>query len=201
MDEITMRNAILAVSAACTALAAPALSHAAGTSLQVSTTVAEFCGISLANVSGSTAAVANGLKQKIATLRLACNSSNARLRVGSTNGDLKDVANNRWINYDWYFEVASGGPAALNFGPGDTQPSNGGAIDRTVSYSEALASGVLADFSLNLCYKTTGGNTPGVPQQDSESPGSTGCPASSSQALGAPAGTYTETFTFDLSPS
>lgn len=178
-------RAILLAAAACSALvSAPAISTAQDTTLVVSTNVADFCAISLANVAGSNVSVANGLRQKVTTLRLACNDPDgAQLDSGNANGDLIGP-NNQTVNYDWELVVAA--PAAsLGFGPVDTFPGDGLTTTNAV-YSEALANGVSADFFLNLCYEAPGG--------------SQGCGGSDSEALSAPAGLYQETFTFNLIP-
>jgi hypothetical protein len=197
LKEVTMRLVLLAAAASTALLSLPAAANAE--SLTVSTTVQSFCSIGLANVAGNTVAVANGLRQKVTTMRMACNyPKGAQLQATSANGDMKSAAGDI-INYDWELVVQP--PAAsLGWAPSDTAPGGVGNKTTNAAYSSGLASGVLADLFLNLCYKTVGGNTPGTPQQDNASPGSSGCPfsANPSEALSAPSGTYTETFVFTL---
>lgn len=182
-------------------LAAPVAAHAEDTQLVVTTNVENYCSIGLANVAGSTVAVANGVRQKVTTLRMSCNSpSGAALTSVAKNGDLKSGAG-VLINYDWELVVPA--IASLGFAPEDTFPSNWTRITNSGGYSEALADGVFADLFLNLCYGVPGGPGAGGTQGDPTNPGSSGCanaPAGPG-ASEAPAGTYSETFTFDLNPA
>lgn len=181
-------TAIAALVAAPAIYAVPA--SAADETLTVTTQVAAFCSVRLANVSGNNVSVANGSPQKVATLDLACNQDNATLTVDSQYGDLLDLtgpaqgnAGSQYVNYDMKVDVM--GVDALDIGWVDTAPGSP-AVATMAGYSSTLANGVSADFLLDLCYGAGG---------------STGCNASpeNSEALSAPAGTYTETFTFELS--
>ena len=185
-----MRALYLAAAAIGTLMTAPA-AMAQDTTLVVSTNVASYCAISLANVAGSNVSVANGLRQKVTTMRLACNDPDgAVLTTNNANGDLRGPPGPgsggfQIIIYDWELVVAN--PAAsLGFAPADTFPGDGPTVTNA-AYSEGLANGVSADFFLNLCYQEPGG--------------STGCGGADSEALSAPAGMYQETFTFDLNPA
>lgn len=145
-----MRAHILSAAAAAAMLIAPAAVQAQDTELVVTTNVENYCSIGLANVAGSTVAVANGVRQKVTTLRMSCNSpSGAALTSVAENGDLKS-ADDVLINYDWELVVPA--VASLGFGPEDTFPSNWTRITNSGGYSEALADGVFADLFLNLCY-------------------------------------------------
>lgn len=187
-----MRMQVLLAASAAALLAMPASTALAqDTTLTVSTNVAEFCAISLANVAGSNVSVANGLRQKVTTMRLACNDPDgANLASNNANGDLRGPPGPgsggfQIVNYDW--ELVVDAPAAsLGFGPIDTFPGDG-ATNTAASYTEDLANGVSASFYLNLCYEASGG--------------STGCGGADSEALSAPAGLYQETFSFDLTPA
>lgn len=201
---------MLLAAAAAAALIVPASAMAMpDTTLNVSTNVADYCSIQLANVAGSNVSVANGNRQKVSTLRLACNDPQGAVLTSSfENGDFFGLAANpghptghNTVNYDWELVVAA--PAgSLGFSPQDTWPG-GPDIITNAPYSQALANGVLADFFLNLCYSDAAsvGGTPQEDPQDPPSGGSQGCDGSVSEALAAPADTYSETFYFDLNPA
>lgn len=202
-----MRAHLFAAAAAAALLVAPVASQAQDESLTVTTTVAEYCSIQLANVAGSNVSVANGNRQKVTTLRLACNDPDGAVLTSSfENGDMFGTVPNlahptgfNTVNYDWELVVAA--PAAsLGFAPVDTFPG-GPDIVTSTGYSQGLANGVLADFFMNLCYSDSA-QGPNPPQEDPQDPGvgSTGCTGSVSEALAAPADTYSETFHFDLNP-
>ncbi|RZJ16579.1 MAG: hypothetical protein EON91_12655 [Brevundimonas sp.] len=200
---------MLLAAAAVAALIVPASAMAMpDTTLNVSTNVADYCSIQLANVAGSNVSVANGNRQKVSTLRLACNDPQGAVLTSSfKNGDFFGLAANpghptghNTVNYDWELVVAA--PAAsLGFSPQDTYPG-GPAVISNAPYSQGLANGVLADFFLNLCYSDSA-QGPNPPQEDPQDPGigSSGCTGSVSEALAAPADTYSETFYFDLNPA
>lgn len=195
-----MRHLTLSAAAAAMFLIVPAAAQAQDTQLVVTTNVENYCSIGLANVAGSTVAVANGVRQKVTTLRMSCNSpSGAQLTSTAVNGDLKS-AGGVLINYDWELVVPA--IASLGFPPQDTFPSNWQVVTNSGGYSEALADGIFADLFLNLCYSVPGGSGLGGTQGDTN-PGSSGCanaPAGPGAAE-APAGTYSETFKFDLDPA
>lgn len=195
-----------AAALAATSITVPSISAAQDTNLTVTTNVASYCAVQLANVAGSNVSVANGLRQKVSTLRISCNDPDgAIMTTDFANGDMFGPADpthptgHQTVNYDWELVVAA--PAAtLGFAPQDTFPG-GPAVVTNTGYSQGLADGVLADFFLNLCYQTSGGQGANPPQTDPNNPGSSGCTGSDSEALSAPAGTYTETFSFDLNPA
>lgn len=194
-----MRGYILAAAAA-GLLALPAVSSAQ-TSVTVSTSVTDFCGIGLANVAGGNVAVANGARQKVTTLRMSCNSATgAELTSSAQNGDFKS-ASGVLINYDWDLVVPE--IPSLGFAAVDTWPGSPAVVTNSGGYSQKLADGIFADLFLNLCYNVPGGPGNGGTQGDPTNPGSTGCAASPSGpgAASAPAGTYTEVFTFTLNPA
>lgn len=196
-----MRTHILATAAAAAALLAiPGVSNAQ-TNVTVSTSVTNFCGIGLANVAGGNVAVANGARQKVTTLRMSCNSATgANLTSSAQNGDFKS-AGGVLINYDWDLVVPE--IPSLGFAPVDTWPGSPAIVTNSGGYSQKLADGIFADLFLNLCYNVPGGAGVGGTQGDPSNPGSSGCAASPSGpgAASAPAGTYTEVFTFALNPA
>lgn len=152
--------------------------------LSVTTTVAPYCGIRLANVSSGTASVAHEAEQMVANLELACNTgNNAQLVVNPLNGDFKN--GNSLINYAMRFVAQD---SAFNINrtdatPGDAEGS--GKFTRVKNgYSQALANGISAQFYLDV---------------NVEAPGATVDGQTYYPANAAPAGTYTESFTFELS--
>jgi hypothetical protein len=196
-----MRTYIIAAATVAAAfLAMPAVSSAQ-TNVTVSTTVTNFCGIGLANVAGGNVAVANGVRQKVTTLRMSCNAaSGAKLTSSAANGDFKSAAG-KLINYDWDLSVPE--IPSLGFAANDTYPGEPAQVTNSGGYSQKLADGVFGDLFLNLCYNVPGGSGVGGTQGDPSNPGSSGCAASPSGpgAASAPAGTYTEIFTFSLDPA
>ena len=189
-----------AATAAAALLALPSVSSAQ-TNVTVSTSVTNFCGIGLANVAGGNVAVANGARQKVTTLRMSCNApSGAKLTSSAQNGDFKS-ADGVLINYDWDLVVQQ--VPSLGFPAQDTWPGSPAVVTDSGGYSQALADGIFADLFLNLCYNVPGGPGAGGTQGDPTNPGSSGCAAAPSGpgAASAPAGTYTETFTFTLNPA
>lgn len=159
-------------------------SAASAESLSVNTTVAPYCNIRLANVSSGTASVAHEAEQQVANLQLACNTGNtARLVVNPLNGDFKN--GNNLINYAMRLAAAD---AAFNIATTDATPGDAegsGKFTRNkVGYSQPLANGIAASFYLNVNV-----NAPGPAPE-----GQTFYPANA-----APAGTYTEEFSFELS--
>jgi hypothetical protein len=200
----------VAMLGAAAALIVPATGASAqDTTLTVSTNVANYCSIQLANVSGSNVSVANGNRQKVSTLRLACNDpQGAILTSRFQNGDFFGLAANpghptghNTVNYDWELVVAAP-VSSLGWAPQDTYPGGPAVVTNSGGYTQALANGVLADFFLNLCYSDTA-QGPNPPQEDPNdgAMGSSGCTGSVSEALAAPADTYSETFYFDLNPA
>lgn len=152
--------------------------------LSVNTTVAPYCNVRLANVSSGTASVAHEAEQQVANLQLACNTGGtASLVVNPLNGDFKSGPN--LINYAMRLAAAD---AAFNIATTDATPGDvegSGKFTRNkVGYSQALANGIDAQFYLNVNVAAPG-----------PAPlGQTFFPANA-----APAGTYTESFSFELS--
>ena len=173
---------VAGLSAATAMIGMGATAHAE--TLAVNTTVAPYCSVRLANVSSGTASVAHEAEQQVANLQLACNSGgSAQLVVNPLNGDFK--SGNNLINYA--MRLAAADPAfniaATDATPGDAEGS--GKFTRTkVGYSQPLANGIDAQFYLNVNVAAPG-----------PAPlGQTFYPANA-----APAGTYTESFSFELS--
>ncbi len=145
--------------------------------------------------------MANGARQKVTTLRMSCNSATgAKLTSSAQNGDFKS-AGGVLINYDWDLVVPE--IPSLGFSPVDTWPGSPAIVTNSGGYSQKLADGIFADLFLNLCYNVPGGAGVGGTQGDPSNPGSSGCAASPSGpgAASAPAGTYTEVFSFALNPA
>lgn len=196
-----MRTYIVAAATAVAALLAIPAVSSAQTNVTVSTSVTNFCGIGLANVAGGNVAVANGARQKVTTLRMSCNAATgAKLTSSAANGDFKSPGG-VLINYDWDLSVPE--IPSLGFAAVDTWPGSPAIITNSGGYGQKLADGIYGDLFLNLCYNVPGGPGVGGTQGDPTNPGSSGCAASPSGpgAASAPAGTYTETFTFSLDPA
>lgn len=200
LEDIMRAYLVAAATAVAALLALPTASNAQ-TNVTVSTSVTNFCGIGLANVAGGNVAVANGARQKVTTLRMSCNSATgAKLTSSAANGDFKSPAG-VLINYDWDLAVPE--IPSLGFAAVDTYPGSPAIVTNSGGYSQKLADGIYGDLFLNLCYNVPGGSGVGGTQGDPSNPGSSGCAASPSGpgAASAPAGTYSETFTFALNPA
>jgi len=152
--------------------------------LSVNTTVAPYCGIRLANVSSGTASVAHEAEQMVANLELACNTGGtAQLVVNPLNGDFKN--GNNLINYAMRLDAAENAfdINTTDATPGDAEGS-GKFTRNKVGYSQSLAKTSSAQFYLNVNVAAPG-----------PAPlGQTFYPANA-----APAGTYNESFSFELS--
>ncbi|WP_312136539.1 hypothetical protein [Brevundimonas sp.] len=152
--------------------------------LSVNTTVAPYCGIRLANVSSGTASVAHEAEQMVANLELACNTGGtAQLVVNPLNGDFKN--GNNLINYAMRLDAVENAfdINTTDATPGDAEGS-GKFTRNKVGYSQSLANGSSAQFYLNVNVAAPG-----------PAPlGQTFYPANA-----APAGTYNESFSFELS--
>lgn len=180
-----MKRAIIIASTALVAgiVSAPASAE----TLNVQGIVAPYCNVNLANVSSGTASIAMVSTQTVANLRLSCNSSaGTKFVLDTQNGDLLSSANNR-INY--HLEVASASDSSFNIAPTDTKPGSGmeglNRFTRSNSgYTQAVANGIPLVMSLNM----------NVAVDPDNAPGSQNFPANA-----APAGTYTEVFTFTAS--
>lgn len=178
-----MKAYLIAGGVAAAALLGGAATTASAESLNVTTTVAPYCGIRLANVSSGTASVAHEAAQQVANLELACNTGGtARLVLNPLNGDFKN--GNALINYSLQFDAADNA-FDINWTdatPGDAEGSGKFTRDKA-GYSQPLANGLGATFWLNVNVAAPG-PTP---------EGQTYYPANA-----APAGTYTESFEFTL---
>ncbi|MEY4250725.1 MAG: hypothetical protein RJA87_2358 [Pseudomonadota bacterium] len=179
-----MKKIIAVTSLAAASAFAMMASNAQAEALTVQTTVAPYCNIRLANVSSGTASVAQEAEQQVANLQLACNAGgSAQLVVNPLNGDFKNGSN--LINYAMRLDSPE---AAFDIGTTDATPGDAegsGKFTRTkAGYSQALANGVAAEFFINVNVAAPG-----------PAPlGQTYYPANA-----APAGTYSESFTFELS--
>ncbi len=166
------------------ALVGVTAAQASAETLSVNTNVAPYCNVRLANVSSGTASVAHESEQQVANLELACNTGgSAQLVVNPLNGDFKNGSN--LINYAMRLAAAD---SAFNINATDATPGDAegsGKFSRTkVGYSQPLANGIDAQFYLNVNVAAPG-----------PAPlGQTFFPANA-----APAGTYTESFSFELS--
>ncbi len=177
--------AIVSGLAAATAfMGAGVAAQAQNTSLAVNTTVVGYCAVRLANVSSGTASIAQEAEQQVANLQLACNGTKATLTVNPLNGDFKN--GNNLINYSMRLNSAT--EPAFNIATTDATPGdaeNSGKFTRVKNgYSQPLANGVDAQFWLNVNVAAVG-------------------PVAEGQIMypanAAPAGNYTESFTFELS--
>lgn len=165
-------------------MAAPA---SAQDNLRVQGTVAPFCNVNLATVSSGTATVAFLAEQKIANLRLACNSGGTTtLVVNPANGDLLSSANNR-INYAFRLDSPDN---AFDINQTDTAPGDTegmGRFSRSRSgFSSALANGLALELFMNVNVQNESG------QPDFAAP-------NQFPANAAPSGDYFETFAFTVS--
>lgn len=158
--------------------------------LTVQGTVAPYCNVNLTNVSSGTASVAMAATQTVANLRLACNSpTGTKLVVTSQNGDLTNQVGpvtNR-INYDMILDSPS--DAAFNIAAHDTFPGSGvenaNKFTRSnAGYTQPIANGIPLVLSMNLNVAVDANNTP---------------TSQNFPANAAPAGTYTEVFSFTAS--
>lgn len=175
-----MKRVILIASAALAASLASAPAYA--DSLNVRGVVAPICDVNYVNVSSGSASVAMQGIQQVANLRLACNGAGgATLTVAVLNGDLKN--NNAIINYN--LNVRSPQDSNFTIPQTDTDPNVPSLMtfQRTSGFSAALANGIPLELWLNLNVQP-GDNSP------------TGVTAF--KASEAPAGTYTERFTFTV---
>ena len=180
-----MKKAIILTSAAAAACLASAPAFAE--SLTVQGVVAPYCNVALSNVSSGTASIAMANQQTVANLRLSCNSaSGTKLIVGSTNGDLTQVVGGvtQRINYDLILDSPSDSAfaiAAHDTFPGTGQENVNQFTRSRTGYTQGIANGIPLVLSLNMNVAADTNNTP---------------TSQNFSANAAPAGTYTETFTF-----
>lgn len=183
-----MTRSILLASAALAAgiIGAPAQAE----TLSVQGTVASYCNVNLANVSSGTASIAMANTQTVANLRLACNSATGTKFVLATqNGDLTQQVGpvTQRINYDVILDSPS--DSAFNIAAHDTFPGSGvensNQFTRSnTGYTQAIANGIPLVLSMNLNVAVDPNNTP---------------TSQNYPANAAPAGTYTEVFSFTAS--
>lgn len=183
-----MKNTIILLSAAAAAglVSAPAFAD----SLTVQGVVAPYCNVSLSNVSSGTASVAMANTQTVANLRLSCNAaSGTKLIVATTNGDLMQTVGGvqQRINYDLILDSAS--DSSFQIAAHDTFPGSGTENQNMFTrwhtgYSTAIANGIPLVLSLNMNVAADTNNT---------------ATSQNYSANAAPAGTYSETFTFTAS--
>lgn len=155
--------------------------------LNVQGIVAPYCNVSLTNVSSGTASIAMVNTQQIANLRLSCNGSSGTTMVTEVkNGDLVNDGGTARINYA--MELKSPSDAAFNIAEHDTNPLGGKNnlkfTRHRAGYSQAVANGIPLELWMNV----------NVAVDPNQAAGSTNYPANA-----APAGTYTEVFTFTSS--
>lgn len=161
---------------------------ASAESLNVQGVVAPYCNVNLTNVSSGTASIAFTDTQKVANLRLSCNAaSGTKMVTDPQNGDLLSSAGNR-INYAMTLKSPS--DAAFAIAETDTAPGNAEAVGlftrQHAGYSQPVANGIPLELWLNV-------NVENAPTQpDFSTP-------NVFPANAAPAGTYTEVFTFTAS--
>lgn len=157
--------------------------------LNVQGVVAPYCNVNLTNVSSGTASVAMSGTQTIANLRLSCNGAKGTKFVLQTqNGDLLQKTGNmeQRINYDLILDS----PNDPNFAIAqhDTFPQNGENLNTftrsNTGYTQAIANGIPLVLSMNLNVAVDSNNT---------------ATSQNYPANAAPAGTYTEVFTFTAS--
>ncbi|MDB5702768.1 MAG: hypothetical protein JWL66_2967 [Sphingomonadales bacterium] len=177
-----MKRVILLASAV---MAVGLIAPASAETLNVSGVVAPYCNVNLTNVSSGTASVAMVDTQQIANLRLSCNGNNTRLVTTVANGDLLSGTNR--INYG--LEMRSPSDPAFAIAEHDTNPIGGENnlffTRQHNGYSQPIANGIPLQLWLNVNVNDAG---------EAQAAGSGNFPANA-----APAGTYTEVFTFTAS--
>ena len=163
---------------------------ASAETLNVQGIVAPYCNVNLTNVSSGTASIAMANTQTVANLRLSCNSATGTKFVLATqNGDLTNQVGpvtNR-INYDLILDSPS--DPAFAIAAHDTFPGSGvenvNKFTRAnAGYTQAIANGIPLVLSLNLNVAVDSNNTP---------------TSQNFPANAAPAGTYSEVFSFTAS--
>lgn len=182
-----MRRSFYLASAAFAVLGFSAVPASAET-LSVQGVVAPYCNVNLTNVSSGTASIAFTDNQKVANLRLSCNASTGtKMITDPDNGDLLSAAGDR-INYA--MTLKSPNNANFKIDETDTAPGNGEAVGlftrQQAGYNQGVASGIPLELWLNVNVENA--NT----QPDFSTP-------NVFPADAAPAGTYTEVFTFTAS--
>jgi hypothetical protein len=181
-----MKSIIAIASAAL--IAGIASTPAAADTLSVQGTVAPYCNVSLANVSSGTASIAMANTQTIANLRLACNAaSGTKFVLQTKNGDLLQQAGAMQYRINYDLIVDSPSDSSFSVAAHDTFPEATNIEDRNqftrnkAGYDQAVATGIPLILSLNMNVAADTNNTP---------------TSRNFSANAAPAGTYTEVFTF-----
>lgn len=182
-----MKGLIIASAALVAGIAAV---PASAETLNVQGIVAPYCNVNLTNVSSGTASVAMAGVQTVANLRLSCNAvSGTKFILNSQNGDLLQRVNgvDHRINYD--VSVDSPRDSAFNIAAHDTFPGSGTEdrnqfTRRNSGYTQAVADGIPLVLSMNLNVAADTNNTP---------------TSQNYPANAAPAGTYSEVFSFTAS--
>jgi hypothetical protein len=183
-----MKLGLLTASAALAA--AFAIAPAGAETLAVQGVVAPYCNVNLSNVSSGTASIAMAGTQTVANLRLSCNSATGTKFVLRTqNGDLTQQVGSvtQRINYDLILD--SPNDSAFSIAAHDTFPGSGVENQnqftrQNAGYTQAIANGIPLVLSLNLNVAADTNNTP---------------TSQNYPANAAPAGTYSETFSFTAS--
>lgn len=183
-----MKSAIVIASAVIAAGLASVPAYAE--TLNVSGIVAPYCNVNLTNVSSGSASIAMAGIQTVANLRLSCNSATGtKFVIATQNGDLTQVAGGvtQRINYDLILDSAS--DHAFDIAAHDTFPGSGVENSskftrQNAGYTQPIANGIPLVLSLNLNVAVDSNNTP---------------TSQNYPANAAPAGTYTEVFSFTAS--
>jgi hypothetical protein len=171
-----MMKSILIAGAGAAGLLALSAAPSSAATLNVSTQVVAYCNVNLGNITSANVSAAETSWQRVATLHIACNGKNgATMAVDVNNGDLLAAAG-QGINYHMKID---GGNSGFLLAETDTSPSNKHFTTNTVAYSQALATDVTSDFSLNL-------NNHGEDHDNVY------------QGVNAPSGNYQEVFTFSI---
>ncbi|MES3045300.1 hypothetical protein [Sphingomonas faeni] len=163
---------------------------ASAETLSVQGVVAPYCNVNLTNVSSGSASIAMAGTQTVANLRLSCNSATGTKFVLKTqNGDLTQQVGpvTQRINYDLILDSPS--DPAFAIAAHDTFPGSGVENQNqftraNTGYTQPIANGIPLVLSLNLNVAADANNTP---------------TSQNFPANAAPAGTYSEVFSFTAS--
>ena len=180
-------NRSLILAGAVTALTVGIAAPASAETLAVQGVVAPYCNVNLTNVSSGTASIAMANVQTVANLRLSCNAvTGTKFVLQVANGDLvQQVGSIKYrINYDLLLDSPSDSNFAI--AAHDTFPTSGVENSdkftrQNTGYTQPIANGIPLVLSLNM-------NVAADPNNTSTS--------QNYSANAAPAGTYSETFTF-----
>lgn len=183
--DSTMNRMLLLASGAM--FMAVAGSPVSAETLNVQGVVAPYCNVSLTNVSSGTASIAMVNTQQIANLKLSCNGASGTTMVTTVkNGDLVSGDGKARINYA--MELKSPDDSAFSIAEHDTNPIGGENnlffTRHRAGYTQPIANGIPLELWMNV----------NVAVDPNQAAGSANYPANA-----APAGTYTEVFTFTSS--